>query len=142
MTYLWIKALHVTAVIGWIGGMLVQSIALSAARESASAGATGTPRFVLVARLWDSRVTSLSIFLVWVLGGYMAVTAGWLGSGWLWVKLVVAVVLSAVHGIQAGLLRRMAAGSEVATPAWIRHAAPGTLVGVFVIVCMVIVKPF
>ena len=87
-------------------------------------------------------MTAPAMVCAWGLGMTMAVQAGWLGSRWLTAKLVIAVVLSALHGLLSGLLRRT--GGDMPRPAGfiLRYAAPAAIVCVAVISFLVIAKPF
>src|SRR3546814_8710925 len=99
MLYLWLKALHLAAVVTWIGGMIMLGLVLGHAAVGRS------PEFQrLLAALhgWDRRVTGPAMGLAWILGTWMVVEAGWLGANWLWVKVVLVALLSALHGLLAG----------------------------------------
>ena len=69
MDYLWLKALHVTAVLVWMSGLLAVALgATSAAKVSSSAEG----RSALIERTlrWDQRVTLPAMLLAWGGGGY------------------------------------------------------------------------
>lgn len=139
MLYLWLKALHLAAVLTWIGGMIMLGLML------AHATAGRSPEFQrLLAALhgWDRRVTGPAMGLAWLLGIWMVVDAGWLGANWLWVKLVLVAVLSALHGLLSGSLRRLAGDADWVPPPQLRLALPVTLAALAGIAAMVIVKPF
>jgi len=139
VSYLWIKAFHLAAVITWIGGMLALSVVLMAL--------TSGPRsdrdrhLINTARTWDSRVTTPAMLIVWVLGLVMALQAGSFSAPWLWIKLVIVVILSALHGIQSGTLRRLAGDSSRPPPAFLRFAAPVVIAAVVGIAILAITKP-
>lgn len=141
MMYLLLKAAHVAAVIAWIGGLLLQSLALKVATRPA-APLEGDAQFLAGVRRWDSRVTSPAMGLAWLLGLAMAVQAGWFATGWLNVKLVIVVGLSALHGRQAGQLRRLAAGQSASNPGSAGRMPPLILAAALCIAVLVIVKPF
>ena len=126
MTYLWLKALHVAAAFTFVGGTLADALAL-AAGHSAS-------------RRWSRTVTTPAMLLVWAFGLTMALRAGWFSSRWLPVKLAFVVALSGMHGVQSGLLRRVAGGRSLPT-AW-HLAAPTIVASAAVIAVLVVVKRF
>ena len=141
MIYLLIKALHLAAVITWIGGMLVLSLLLASLSPTAGARSNDERRLINRARLWDSRVTTPAMLLVWVLGLVMALDAKWFSAPWLWVKLVIVVMLSAVHGVQSGTVRRLASDRPRTPPALLRFAAPLVLAAATAIAILAIAKP-
>lgn len=141
MTYLLLKAVHVAAVIAWIGGLLLQSLALKSASGPAASLAEHTT-FLEAVRRWDSRVTSPAMGLAWLLGILMALQAGWFATGWLNVKLAIVVGLSALHGMQAGQLRRLVANHSASKPGSAGRMPPLILVAALGIAVLVIVKPF
>ncbi|MBL6453712.1 CopD family protein [Belnapia sp. T6] len=101
----WLKALHVAAVLLFAGGLLAQSLAVAAASRGAlDAG------LLAGLRRWDGRVTGPALLALWALGIAVALRGGWFGAGWLSAKLLLVVALSGLHGMQAGRLRRLALG--------------------------------
>jgi putative membrane protein len=141
MGYLWLKAFHVTAVIGWIGGMLVSSLFIVHVTSSRPLAA-GESRMIEIARAWDWKVTTPAMLLAWTLGMTMAVQAEWFSSRWLMVKLVLVFALSALHGVQSGMLRRMARSANRSPPAFLRYSAPAILMAIAAIAALAVVKPF
>ncbi|HEX2885784.1 CopD family protein [Vineibacter terrae] len=133
MTYLWIKAVHLVAVMAWIGGMLV--LALLPLQEPRDR------RLLDIVGRWDRRVTAPAMLLAWCLGLTMALQAHWLSSPWLWIKLVIAAAVSATHGVLSGRLRRAADAARPKPPVLLRFAAPFILIAVTSIVVLVVTKP-
>jgi putative membrane protein len=95
-----------------------------------------------IVRAWDWKVTTPAMLLAWALGMTMAVQAGWFSSRWLMVKLVLVFGLSALHGVQSGMLRRMARGANRSPPAFLRHSASAILIAIAAIAILAVVKPF
>jgi putative membrane protein len=93
-------------------------------------------------RRWDRRVTAPAMVFAWGLGMTMAVQGGWLGSRWLTIKLVIAVLLSALYGLVSGSLRRTGFDMPRLVASIVRYAAPATLACVAIISFLVIAKPF
>jgi putative membrane protein len=142
MGYLWLKAFHVAAVIGWIGGMLVSSVFIAMHVTSSRPPAAAEARMIEIARAWDRNVTTPAMLLAWALGMTMAVEAGWFSSRWLMVKLVLVFGLSALHGVQSGTLRRTARSANRSPPVSLRYAASAILVPIAAIAVLAVVKPF
>lgn len=137
MPYLWLKALHVAAVLCWTGGLLAAALGVAARRAMAPGQAVD----VAFLSRWDRRVTAPAMLVVWGAGLALAAQGAWFGSLWLSVKLGAVLALSALHGVLSGMLRR-SAWSEAPPPSWLDRA-PILIVGaVAVIAVLVVVKPF
>jgi len=138
---IWIKALHVAAVVTFLSGLLMQSVLL---RMLVSAPPVRLPqerRLVSALRTWDRTVRSPALVLVWGFGAFLAWRGGWFGAGWLNLKLLLVVLLSALHGMQSGALRRAVDGTQPA-PSRMHRRTTAAIVGATVaIAVLVIVKP-
>lgn len=131
--YLWLKALHVASALTFAGGVIGVSLFLAAAR--------GEPAHAHLAqriRRWDQAVTTPAMLLVWAFGLALALDGGWLAYGWLQAKLVLVVLLSAVHGMQSGQLRRLSGGAATVS----RRLYPLLLASIIGIAVLAVVKPF
>lgn len=143
MTYLFIKSLHMVAIVTWVGGMIA-AILMVASRQVAvlTQDRPHEPLHSLVIRRWDRYVTTPAMIFAWGLGMTMAVQGGWLGSRWLTIKLVIAVFLSALHGLVSGALRRTGFDMPRLVDSILHYAAPATIACVAIISFLVIAKPF
>lgn len=120
LAYPWIKTLHVISVILWMGAQLVLPLLLAVHRPLPPASNRAAMLADIERRL-IRHVMNPAILAAFALGGLMVyillTTAGrlpvWLGS-----KLVLVVVLSAVHGVLVREFRHVSTGS----PRW-GHAA-------------------
>ncbi|VWB77629.1 hypothetical protein BLA14095_03570 [Burkholderia lata] len=133
MIYLWLKAVHVVAVVTFVGGLLMLSVGVRIANLAVHRAV----------RRWDRTVTAPALALAWIAGIALALYGHWFGAAWLSVKLVVVVALSALHGILAGTLRRMERDDLVVVPApWLGQAAGAVVAATAIVVGLVVVKPF
>ncbi|AXF25066.1 hypothetical protein CUJ89_18035 [Burkholderia pyrrocinia] len=133
MIYLVLKAVHVVAVVTFVGGLLMLSVGVRIANLAVHRAV----------RRWDRAVTAPALALVWITGIAIALSGHWFGAAWLSVKLVVVVALSALHGILAGTLRRMERDDLVVVPApWLGHATGAVVVATGIVVALVVIKPF
>jgi putative membrane protein len=135
MEYLSLKALHVAAVLIFIGGLFVQALGVAA-------GARGAPEADSLVFRWDQRVTLPAMLVVWLTGGLVAASGAWFSNHWLWAKLVVVVALSGLHGIQSGRLRRQRLGERVDPSAHPFGLSIAIAVSVTVIAFLAVTKPF
>lgn len=142
MMYLWIKAFHVASVVTWIGGMLIMALALQTLQKATLERSAAELRLLKAVRRWDQRVTSPAMGLAWVLGVALVYLGGWHAAGWLVVKLVFVLLLSALHGIQSGYLRRLADAPEQEASALLKNSGALTIAAVVIIALMVVAKPF
>ncbi|WP_144632269.1 CopD family protein [Bordetella genomosp. 13] len=136
MLYPWMKALHVAAALVFAGGVLAVAVFLRVMRGQASVLRAHAPAM----RRWDRRVTTPAMLLVWALGVALAGSGYWSGSVWLPLKAVLVIVLSALHGVQSGRLRRAGQDGEPAAP-W-SMAAPSMVVLLAVVGILATAKPF
>ncbi len=138
MDYLWLKALHVAAIITWVGGMLAMSVA------SRTLPAAGAERKTAIAalRTWDRRITSPAMGLAWIIGLTLVFMGGWHAAIWFMIKFALVLALSALHGMQGGALRRMENDPAMAAPAVLQHGPAISVTIVLLIAILVIVKPF
>ena len=141
---LWLKAIHIAAVIAWIGGMLMNALIIAIVMAERTAGIAGAKGHqpIDVARRLDRTMTTPAMLLAWMLGMTLAIDGGWLSSPWLLTKLVIVIALSGLHGLQAGTLRRLQAAAGHTPRARLRWMAPVILMCVTAIAILVVVKPF
>ncbi|MGJ4941742.1 CopD family protein [Bradyrhizobium sp. HKCCYLS1011] len=142
MIYLWLKALHVAAVLCWTGGLLAAAVAIAARRALPEAVGPGHRTAIELISRWDRRVTSPAMLVVWGAGLALATQGQWFGSLWLTLKLGIVLALSALYGVLSGTLRRLASSQSSEVPSWLRHAPLPIVGGVTAIAVLVIVKPF
>ncbi len=142
MAYLCLKAIHVAAVLCWIGGLLTAAVTIAAVSAMrADPAAPGRTTVVEVVRSWERRVTLPAMLVAWGAGLVLAMQGQWFGAPWLTFKLALVLALSALYGVLSGTLRRLA-GSDAPPLSWLQHAPLFIIGGVTAIVVLVIVKPF
>ena len=135
-SYPWFKALHVAAAMLFVGGLLAEALMLAVAGVLSPAERRHAATLV---RRWDRRTTTPAMLAVWALGLGLALWGGWLHSGWLPTKLVFVAILSGLHGIQSGALRRLA-GTTMA-PAR-SYGSAIVILCVLAIALLAVTKPF
>jgi uncharacterized membrane protein len=137
--YLYIKALHVFAVVTLIAGMLAMALALRIA--IAAPDGTDVRRIGQSVLRWDGLVTTPALAIVWLAGFTMAFGAGWDGSPWLLLKMVPAVFLSVLHSVEGLTLRRLLQDGKPVHQMF--RAAPFAIFFAFAIIAwLAVVKPF
>src|SRR5437764_7045384 len=105
--YEWIKALHVIAVISWMAGMLYLP-RLFVYHCEAEIGSKQSETFQVMERRLLRAIINPAMVVSWVTGLWLAFEAGFFRSGWLHGKLVLVLLLSAVHGLFSRWTREFA----------------------------------
>jgi putative membrane protein len=140
--YLWIKALHVIAVIAWMAGILYLP-RLFVYHAQAEAGSPSSETFkVMEAKLYRIIMTPAMI-VAWVCGlSMIAFNPALLSSGWLRVKLLFVVGLTVIHFLMNGWREDFARDANRRSQKFFRIANEVPTLAMMVIVVMVIVRPF
>ena len=139
--YPWIKAFHLIASIAWMAGMLYLP-RLFVYHCDAEPGSKQSETFKVMERRLLKAIINPAMIATWVLGLWLAWSAGWWASGWFHAKLALVVVLSAVHGLFAKWTKDFAADRNRPSAKfyrWINELPTVLMIG---IVILVIVKPF
>ena len=142
MDYLWLKALHVAAVLVWIGGLLLVAVAITVLSLSKEVAEAPGRTAVFAVRRWDRYVTSPAMLLAWGAGLTLAILGEWFRSPWLIIKLVFVLLLTTLHGLLSGTLRKLGHSDEPPASFGLRHAPLLIIISVAAIVVLVVVKPF
>ncbi|MGI9525121.1 MAG: protoporphyrinogen oxidase HemJ [Hyphomicrobiaceae bacterium] len=139
--YDWIKALHVIAIISWMAGMLYLPRLFVYHCEAAANSELSETLKLMEARLFRI-IINPAMVLSWVLGLWLAWSAGLFSAGWFHLKLALVIALSAVHGHLGAALRRFAQDANTYSARYWRlmNEVPAVLM-VIIVIC-VIVKPF
>lgn len=139
--YEWVKAAHVIAIISWMAGMLYLP-RLFIYHCDAPKGSQQSETFkVMEQRLLHIIINPAMIFS-WTLGLWLAWKAGFLMSGWFHAKLLLALLLSGVHGYFSASVRRFAEDRNEKTARHWRIVNEAPTVLMMGIVVLVIVKPW
>lgn len=139
--YLWVKAVHVIAVISWMAGMLYLP-RLFIYHCDAEPGSKQSETFKVMEQRLLRIIINPAMIITWVLGLWLGWVGGHFSAPWFHAKLLLVVALSAVHGYFSAAVRRFDEDRN-AKPArhWrIVNEVPTVLM--ILIVILVIVKPF
>ncbi|MEW5963558.1 MAG: protoporphyrinogen oxidase HemJ [Pseudomonadota bacterium] len=139
--YLWVKAVHVVAIISWMAGMLYLP-RLFIYHCDAPKGSAMSETFKVMERRLLTIIVNPAMIISWVLGLWLAWKAGFLADGWFHAKLAAALALSAVHGYFSAAVRRFGEDrNDKPARHWrIVNEVPTLLMTAIVV--LVIVKPF
>src|ERR1700753_1495352 len=106
--YLWIKALHVIAVIAWMAGMLYLP-RLFVYHCDAEKGSKQSETFKVMERRLLRAIMAPAMIVTWLAGLYLAWSGGWFVAPWLHMKLLMVLLLSGLHGFFARCVRAFGA---------------------------------
>jgi putative membrane protein len=139
--YLWLKALHVIAVIAWMAGMLYLP-RLFVYHCEVAPGSAESERFKLMERRLMRAIVNPSMIAVWILGLTLAVVTHAYTQGWLQLKFFLVLVLSGIHGFFASCLKAFARDENRRTQRFYRILNEVPTVLMVLIVILAVVKPF
>jgi len=142
--YEWIKALHVISIISWMAGLLYLP-RLFVYHCDAEIGGIQSEIFKVMERRLVLVIMTPAMVTAWISGlAMVGISAGavLLGGFSMWVKLVLAVVLTGVHAVLALHVREFARDRNVRSHRYFRvlnEVPTALMIG---IVILVIVRPF
>jgi len=141
MIVLWIKALHIIAVIAWMAGMFYLP-RLFVYHVDEPPGSAQSETFKTMERRLLKLIINPAMIAVWITGPWLAYTEGFFAAPWLHAKLALVLVMSALHGYFARLVKTFAADANVRPARFYRilNEVPPLLMALIVV--LVVVKPF
>jgi putative membrane protein len=139
--YLWLKALHVMAIIAWMAGLLYLP-RLFVYHASVPAGSDQARTFEIMESRLLRIIMNPAMIIVWITGLTLAISGGWFKSGWLHGKLLLVIGLSAAHMYFARQRRLLAEGRAEKSAGFYRALNEAPTLLMIGIVILVIVKPF
>lgn len=139
----WVRAFHVISVIAWMAGMLYLP-RLFVYHADAEVGTVQSETFKIMERRLYRGITTPAMIATWVFGLWLAFGFGLVdfSQGWMWLKAVLVLALSAVHGFYGGLMRAFQQDRNQRPSRFFRAINEIPFVMAIFIVIAVIVKPF
>src|SRR6187551_3281405 len=141
MTYLWIKAFHIIAVIAWMAGMLYLP-RLFVYHAGVASGSEQSETFKVMERRLLKAIINPAMAATWVLGLTLVWLGDWHTARWMWAKFVLVIAMSALHGQFAGYWRDFAADRNRHSQKFYRIINEVVTVLLVLIVILVVIKPF
>lgn len=139
--YLWIKSLHVIAVIAWMAGMLYLP-RLFVYHCDAPKGSDKSETFKVMERRLLKAIINPAMIVAWLAGLWLAWDAGFWKSGWFHAKFTLVLVMSGVHGLYVRHWRAFAEDRNTKTATYYRVLNEIPTLLMIGVVIFVIVKPF
>jgi protoporphyrinogen IX oxidase len=138
--YVWIKALHIIAVIAWMAGMLYLP-RLFVYHCAAAPGSELSETLKVMERRLLRGIMNPAMVAVWTFGGLLLFVQDFT-QHWLHAKLLLVVIMSALHHLYAAWRRDFAADRNRRPARFYRIANEIPTLLLIVIVILVIVRPF
>jgi len=140
--YLWLKALHIIAVISWMAGLLYLP-RLYVYHHQAEKGGEGEKLFIVMERRLLKYITTPAMIASWLFALLMLyANSGLFQSGWFHVKLVAVLVMSGLHGYFAMAQRKFERGERPLTEKAWRMLNEGPTICMLFAVFFAVLKPF
>lgn len=140
-TYLWLKALHVIAIISWMAGLLYLP-RLFVYHTEVVPGSEASEKFKVMERRLLKAIMTPAAVVAWGVGLTLAVTGGLFQDGWFHAKLALAVLMTASHVAMIGWKNAFAADRNTRPQKFYRMMNEVPTLLMIAIVILVIVKPF
>lgn len=141
MLYLWIKSIHVIAIIAWMAALLYLP-RLFVYHADAAVGSPSSETFKVMERRLLKYIMTPAMIATWLLGLWLAYEAQFFKAGWLHAKLVLVLVLSGFHGALSKWTREFAQDRNKRPAKFYRYMNEVPTLLMIAIVILVIVKPF
>ncbi|WP_129139761.1 protoporphyrinogen oxidase HemJ [Modicisalibacter coralii] len=142
--YLWIKALHLIAVVTWFAALFYLPrlfVYHATARDKGDTQAI--EYFKVMERKLYRGIMTPSMIAVLVLGGWLLyLVPGFLSQGWMHAKLALVVALIGYHHVCLAYMKRLAAGTCDKSHRFFRMFNELPTIGLLLIVFLAVVKPF
>lgn len=139
--YLWVKALHIVAMISWMAAMLYLP-RLMVYHCSAAKGSIQSETFKLMERRLLRLIATPAMIVAWLAGLWLLYESGAWRSGWMQGKLLLVIALSGMHGVLGKWVKDFAADRNTRPEKFYRLANEVPTLLMIGIVILAVVKPF
>ena len=144
VTYLWMKALHIIAVISWMVGMFYLPRLFVYHTENGRTGSELSETFKIMELKLYKIITTPAMIVTWIAGLWLTFTPGVVdfNAGWFYVKFAAVLAMTGVHGWLGACRKDFLADHNTGTGRRYRLMNEAPTLLMFAIVIMVIVRPF
>jgi putative membrane protein len=139
--YLWIKALHIIAVMSWMAALLYMP-RLFIYHTDAEIGSQQSETFKMMEQRLLKVIMNPAMMISWGLGLYLAWSVYGFQGGWLHAKLLFVVLLTGVHVMFSRSVRAFAENRNKRSARYWRLMNEAPTLLMIAIVIMAVVKPF
>jgi len=139
--YLWVKALHIMAVIAWMAGLFYLP-RLFIYHSETKEGSEGSEVFKVMERRLYRIIMNPAMMMSWALGLYLAIMIFQMQGGWLHAKLLFVVLMTIAHLYLGRSVKAFGRDERPLDPRRWRMINEIPTVLMMIIVVLVVVKPF
>ncbi|MEL7215776.1 MAG: protoporphyrinogen oxidase HemJ [Pseudomonadota bacterium] len=142
--YLWMKTLHIIAVISWMAAMFYLPRLFVYHAEHGRTGSELSETFKVMELKLYKVIMTPAMIVTWIAGLWLAFTPGVVdfSAGWFYVKFAAVLAMTGVHGWLGARRKDFLADRNTLTGRRYRLMNEAPTLLMFVIVIMVIVRPF
>lgn len=139
--YLWLKVVHLIAMIGWMVGILYLP-RLFAYHADASADSDTDAVFQQMEYNLLRILIMPCMIVVFITGILLIIATGSMASGWLHTKILLVLMLAGLHGMMSRQRKNFQRGENTRSAAYFRTFSHVTTLIVILVVALAILKPF
>ena len=139
--YLWLKALHIIAVIAWMAGMLYLP-RLFVYHASAKPGSEQSETFKVMEQRLLRYIMTPAMIASWLLGIVLVLQGQFLGATWFHIKFALVLAMTILHGLFSHWSHEFALDRNTRSPKFYRIANEIPTLILIAIVILATVKPF
>jgi putative membrane protein len=139
--YLWIKALHIIAVISWMAGLLYLP-RLFVYHAGTATGSEQSETFKAMERRLLNFIMVPAMAVTWIAGIVLALQGQFLGATWFHIKFALVVAMTILHGLFGHWANEFAHDRNRHTGKFFRIINEIPTVLMIAIVILATVKPF
>lgn len=137
--YLWLKALHVMAIISWMAGLFYLPRLFVYHAQVGRGPQSETFKVMEEKLLWIIMRPAMTVS--WLSGLYLAYAGDHLREGWMHAKLALVVAMTGLHYYDAVLVKRFAADANARSHVFYRYLNEAPTLLMIGVVILVVVKP-
>src|ERR1041384_7469545 len=141
LSYEWIKAFHIIAVIAWMAGMLYLP-RLFVYHCDAAPGSPQSETFKTMEQRLLKFIMLAAMMVTWILGIVLVLLGQWFGAGWFIAKLGLVIAMTLLHGAFTQWANDFGFDRNRHSAKFYRIANEIPTVMLIVIVNLAVVKPF
>ena len=141
MTYLWLKAFHIIAMVCWFAGLFY--LPRLFVYHAMSDDTTSQERFCIMERKLYRGIMLPAMIVTILLGiALIKLNPDVMKNGWMHAKLTLVVLLIGYHHMCGAQLKRFARGENTRSHVFYRWFNEAPVLALIAIVILVVVKPF
>jgi protoporphyrinogen IX oxidase len=138
---LWIKIIHISAVISWMAGLLYLP-RLFVYHSTISSKSEASVTFKVMERRLLKGIMNPAMLVTWITGIYMAHKFAYFHQPWLQIKISIVAIMSAFHGYLASRVQAFTEDRNNKSEFFYRIINEIPTILMIVIIALVVLKPF